>query len=68
MTGTRNKTTSSKRVVSEGLISWSRFEKSGDATDEVALQMNLKNQETGDHIFYEVKTQKSGMAGGNRDK
>ena len=52
--------TSSKRVSSEGKVSWNNYEGTKESHDVQATQMNVK--ENGDHYFYNTRTGVSGAA------
>lgn len=52
--------TSSKRVSSDGKVSWNNYEGSKESHDVQATQMNVK--ENGDHYFYNTQTGVQGVA------
>ncbi len=52
--------TSSKRVSSDGKVSWNNYEGSKKSHDVQATQMNVK--ENGDHYFYNTQTGVQGVA------
>lgn len=58
--------TSSKRVVSDGRVSWGNYNGTKDSHDVQVDQMNYKDTSTGDHTFYNPKSGAQGVAGGNR--
>lgn len=60
--------TSSKRVSSEGKVSWNNYEGTKESHDIQATQMNVK--ENGDHYFYNTQTgvQGTALAGAERTR
>ncbi len=52
--------TSSKRVSSDGKVSWNNYDGSKQSHDIQATQLNMK--ENGDHYFYNTRTGVQGAA------
>ena len=64
----REPTTSSQRVVKDGVVTWNNHQGTKQNHEVNATQMNSKNIETGDHTFYNTKTGRSGVALGGAER
>ncbi len=63
-----NDTTSSPRTNSEGKVSWRNYDGTKDYHDVNATQMNVKDKKTGDHMFYNLKQGRQGVALGGAER
>ena len=61
-------TTSSKRTVEGGKVAWSSYDGTKNARDINVTQMNIKDTNTGDHIYYNPKQGRQGAALGGAER
>ena len=61
-------TTSSKRVNQDGKTSWNQYQGSKDSREVQVTQINIKDNKTGDHYFYNAKQGRSGVALGGAER
>lgn len=46
----------------DGVVSWNNYQGSKESHDVEVTQMNMKDTDSGDHIYYNPKTGKEGAA------
>lgn len=63
-----SKTTSSKRTNVDGKIGWNQYDGEKNCHDVNVTQMNIKDSKTGDHMYYNPKQGRQGVALGNAER
>lgn len=63
-----NNTTSSSRTNVDGKISWNNYDGTKGSHDVNVTQMNVKDSKTGDHMFYNPKQGRQGVALGGAER
>lgn len=61
-------TTSSKRTIVDGKVGWNGYDGSKESHDINVTQMNIKDVNTGDHIYYNPKQGRQGVALGGAER